>query len=331
MSGIVSILTPCYNGESYVSRYLDSVLGQTYPNIELIMVNDGSQDKTEEIVMSYKSKFKQRGIRFVYLFQENKGVGAAVNHGLKYFDGDYLTWLDPDDVLPEDSISRKVEFLNQNGRYGFVRTDGNIVMENNLSEIVGRFSDGITLHKEHIFDDLLLEKDIWIAPGCYMARRDAFLSVNPRREIYPSRAGQNWQMLLPLAYKYKCGYIDEPLFTYVVRSGSHSHSVCGFSEQLQRCDDHKDILEKTIDSINMSINDKLKYYAIIEEKYLRKKFKLSLAFREKDLIEYYFAELKQKNLAHLKDKIDYLRRFSVINLVYTGVNRMRKYAVRHVK
>ena len=76
MSGIVSILTPCYNAESYVSRYLDSVLGQTYPNIELIMVNDGSQDKTEEIVMSYKSKFKQRGIRFVYLFQENREVNT---------------------------------------------------------------------------------------------------------------------------------------------------------------------------------------------------------------------------------------------------------------
>ena len=58
---LVSIITPCYNGEKLVSRYLESVLGQTYKNIELIIVNDGSNDDTEKIVLSYKDKYEGGG------------------------------------------------------------------------------------------------------------------------------------------------------------------------------------------------------------------------------------------------------------------------------
>jgi len=64
---LVSIITPCYNGEKFINRYLDSLLGQTYSNIEIIFINDGSTDKTEEIVFSYKDNFKKKGIKFIYI------------------------------------------------------------------------------------------------------------------------------------------------------------------------------------------------------------------------------------------------------------------------
>jgi glycosyltransferase involved in cell wall biosynthesis len=92
----VSIITPCYNGESFVSRYLDTILNQSYNNLELILVNDGSTDQTEAIVMSYKPKFKEVGIEFIYMYQEHAGQAAALNQGLKIFTGDYLTWPDSD-------------------------------------------------------------------------------------------------------------------------------------------------------------------------------------------------------------------------------------------
>ena len=89
---VVSIITPCYNGEKYIKRYMNSILEQTYPYLELIFINDGSNDCTEEIVLSYEEKLQNKGIKFVYLKQKNKGQAAALNSGLKKFNGEYVTW-----------------------------------------------------------------------------------------------------------------------------------------------------------------------------------------------------------------------------------------------
>ena len=84
-TALVSIITPCYNGERYLDRYFASILHQTYPNLELIFINDGSTDRTEEIAQGYRLPLEQRGIRYTYLSQENAGQAAALNRGLKLF------------------------------------------------------------------------------------------------------------------------------------------------------------------------------------------------------------------------------------------------------
>lgn len=99
MNPKVSIITPCYNGEHKISKFLDSLLNQTYNNIELIVVNDGSLDKTEEVINSYKEKLISKGMDFIYLYQSNQGQAAAINNALKYFTGKYLMWPDSDDVF----------------------------------------------------------------------------------------------------------------------------------------------------------------------------------------------------------------------------------------
>ena len=58
---LVSIITPCYNGEAFLKRYFESILNQTYPNLELIFINDGSTDRTEEIALSYRERLEKRG------------------------------------------------------------------------------------------------------------------------------------------------------------------------------------------------------------------------------------------------------------------------------
>jgi glycosyltransferase involved in cell wall biosynthesis len=102
----VSIVTPCFNGARYVHRFLDSVLGQTYRNIELVFVNDGSVDNTEQVALSYGDRLEKRGIRFVYIYQDNQGAAAALNQGLRVFQGEYLTWPDSDDTLHRDNIRK---------------------------------------------------------------------------------------------------------------------------------------------------------------------------------------------------------------------------------
>lgn len=63
---LVSIITPCYNGEAFLKRYFESILNQTYPNLELIFINDGSTDRTEEIALSYRERLEKRGITYIY-------------------------------------------------------------------------------------------------------------------------------------------------------------------------------------------------------------------------------------------------------------------------
>ena len=111
MDKLISIVTPCYNGEKYVKRYFDSLLRQTYKNFEIIFINDGSKDKTEEIALAYKKIFEKQNIKFIYIFQDNAGQAAAVNNGLKYVNGDYLAWPDSDDFYEENALETLLEFL----------------------------------------------------------------------------------------------------------------------------------------------------------------------------------------------------------------------------
>jgi glycosyltransferase involved in cell wall biosynthesis len=105
----ISIIIPVYNGANYLRDAIDSALAQTYKNIEIIVVNDGSTDegKTERIALSY-------GDRITYISKENGGVSTALNVGIKVMTGDYFSWLSHDDVYYPDKIERQVNFINKN-------------------------------------------------------------------------------------------------------------------------------------------------------------------------------------------------------------------------
>ena len=101
---LVSIIIPVYNGSNYMREAIDSALAQTYKNIEVIVVNDGSTDNTEEIALSY-------GDRIRYLRKENGGVSSALNLGIKEMKGDYFSWLSHDDVYFPEKVEKEVEAL----------------------------------------------------------------------------------------------------------------------------------------------------------------------------------------------------------------------------
>ena len=84
---LVSVITPCYNGEAYLDRYFNSILNQTYRPLELIFVNDGSTDRTAEIAERYAPVLKESDISFIYLHQENAGQAAAQKQRRQQDDG----------------------------------------------------------------------------------------------------------------------------------------------------------------------------------------------------------------------------------------------------
>ncbi len=101
---LVSIVMPVYNGSNYMCEAIDSALAQTYDNIEIIVVNDGSKDNTEEIAKSYGDKIR-------YFAKENGGTPTALNMGIANMRGEYFAWLSHDDLYKPNKIQREVEEL----------------------------------------------------------------------------------------------------------------------------------------------------------------------------------------------------------------------------
>lgn len=303
---LVSIITPCYNGEKFVHRFLDSILTQTYPNLELIFINDGSKDKTEEIVLSYQRKFDLKGIEFKYVYQENKGQAAALNQGLKIFKGEYLTWPDSDDILHENNISEKVEFLEKNINYGFVLCKSHILDEESL-EVVGELKRKVNQNiKDDLFRDLIIERNVFFAPGGYMIRVACLDEVIPSRKIYENRGGQNWQLLLPMAYNFKYGYIDKYLYNYLVRVNSHSREARDYETEINRCDLQEDIIKNTIAVIEQMPEDEKEYWInYVRIKYIQKKFMIASSYRKKDSLDNLYSEIKINKINNFKNKIIY--------------------------
>ncbi len=104
---LVSIIIPVYNGAQWIGETLASALSQTYSNIEIIVVNDGSTDNTADVVCRYA----QANLQLVE--QPNRGQSAALNHGLSLAKGDYIQYLDGDDLLAPDKIERQLAFLQR--------------------------------------------------------------------------------------------------------------------------------------------------------------------------------------------------------------------------
>ncbi len=255
MNKKVSLISPCYNGSKYLKWFLDSLVEQTYQNVEFIFVNDGSTDNTEEIFMSYKPKLEEKGWEVIYIKQKNGGVCSAINQGLKIFTGDYLICPDSDDILYPNHIEEKVNFMEQNPNCGLAFNIVDIVNESNINHIIGK-KDNSTCTFENFADNLLQFKlNIW-TPVSYIIRSSSFIHSNPQREIYLCRLGQNFQLLYPVAKCYPVKFIDKSLAKYVVRMTSISHKKVTDEQEKQKNYEFYNLVLTTILRSNISEEDK---------------------------------------------------------------------------
>lgn len=318
--GLVSIITPCYNGEEYLKKYFESILNQSYKDIELFFIDDGSTDKTSEIALSYKEKLEERGILYKYIYQDNSGQAAAINKALPLVNGEFLTWPDSDDILYPDSIKERVSFLNKNVKYALVRNsvrEVDFYSQKEINEfIVSNDSN------EEIFEDLIFGKNVFYAPVSYMIRTEDFFKTNPNKKIYVTRYGQNWQMLLPITHKNKCGNISDILCDYMVRRNSHSRiKYRTLEEEIFKLDKQKEILENVLSQIGV--------YSFYEEKIANRfnlmKMKASLSYNNKDKAKYFSNLLT--DLYDLK-KIDKIKIKISNNLFLFYLYRIIKYILR---
>ena len=109
IESLVSVITPCYNGSKYIAETIESVMKQTYPNWEMLVIDDGSTDDSAKIVQKYAEK----DARIHLIYQENEGSASARNHGIRLAKGQYIAFLDADDLWEPEFLERQIAFMRQ--------------------------------------------------------------------------------------------------------------------------------------------------------------------------------------------------------------------------
>ena len=107
----ITVLMPCYNAEEYIAEAIRSVLDQTFRDFELLIVNDGSTDRTVEIIRSFDDN------RIVLIEQQQQGVAAALNNGLQYAKADYIARFDADDICRPERLQLQYDFITAHPEY----------------------------------------------------------------------------------------------------------------------------------------------------------------------------------------------------------------------
>ena len=281
---LVSVILPCYNGEKYLPKFLDSLLLQNYRNIEFIFVNDGSTDNSEQIFLEFKPKLETKGWKVLYLKQENGGAASAINTGLKHFSGKYLTWPDSDDILLPDYISKKVEYMEAHCECGLLFSVAErIYPDNPAKEKQYVKCNKELLNEDNIFESLIFERNITCVPLCTFIRSANFLEINPKREIYHNGHGQNFQMLLPMVYNFKVDFIDDVLAEYVIHEDSNSNNE---KTRYVRFIAYTDVLFNVLDAIKMPALRRFKLKIKIKIHF----GKMKLRYRIKQIIKFCFGD-----------------------------------------
>ncbi len=249
-AGLVSICSPCYNVAPYIPRFLDSLIQQTYKQLQIILVNDGATDETGEVIDRYIPLLEAEGYKVTYIVQENSGQSAAVNRALKEAQGEYLAWPDPDDWLTPDSVEKRVRFLQEHPEVALVRGNvENIRASDGQSLGTTESTEGEPFEIPDFAEKLIMVKT-WYAPITCMVRMSAFDEVCPGREIYTSKwGGQNLQMMLPVVHRFPHRQLREVLGYYLIRDDSHSHNVKTADEHIRYILERQNIFLNTLRQI----------------------------------------------------------------------------------
>lgn len=327
--GLVSLITPCYNTGKVIHRLLDSVLSQDYPNIEMFVVDDGSTDNSKDIILSYVPRFENKNYKLYYFYQDNAGQSVAVNRVLGEIKGEFLAWPDSDDYYSKsNSISSFVKaFCCIDDSYGLVRCYPIKIDEVSLHPIEEKKNKS---YVEEQFENCLYSSSDFVWPPIsYMARVTCFKQANPDMRIYSAyHTPQNWQMLLPLLFSFKCHTLQEPLSCVLVRSDSYSRGTYKTYDQLiQYYENFENIIINTLESIYVMKQDvREQYVKTIRKKYLREKYFLSIYYHQPQKEKEYLGMLKNMGYKRgIKEKINvFLLHNPIISKILRAIKKIVK-------
>lgn len=197
----VSVVIPTYNHARYLRSALNSVIGQSYPNLEVLVIDDGSTDDTVAVLKPYQSHIN-------YIYKKNGGTASALNLGLSRATGKYICWLSADDVFLEHKVAKQVALMESNPSLGFSYTSFEV--------IDGEGKKQYDAHSPYFPDKQELVRKLM--EGCFIngssviMRRSALESTGYFDESLPQ--AHDFDLWLRLLRQYACGFLDEILLAY---------------------------------------------------------------------------------------------------------------------
>ena len=213
MEPTVTVIIPAFNRVNYIDKTIQSVLDQTYSNIQLIVVDDGSADGTFEKIKLYKDKL----LLLTHKNHINKGQSSAINLGLKHTNGKYIAILDSDDYWDPKKLKIQVSYLEANDGIGLIYSNGYAVDAND-NILYSIYSD---THIEHNDPNKVLLDCYILLPQNSLVRKEVYDKLpNGFNENY--RAAQDHDMLIRISEKTQFAYLNDYLFFYRVHEDSIS-------------------------------------------------------------------------------------------------------------
>lgn len=202
---LVSVVIPCFNHESFVKDSIQSVIDQSYENIELIIIDDGSDDDSVQIIENISKECKRRFVRFEFRHRPNKGLSATLNEALEWCQGKYFSALASDDQMLPDKTEIQVEYLEKHNdiqavmsSVNWINSDNEIISERKLS------------YKEYGFEDIFLSKQSLYA-CTQLSRLKSIRSIGGYKEGCPI---EDWYMWLKLSQLGNLVSLNEQLVNY---------------------------------------------------------------------------------------------------------------------
>ncbi|RLD77508.1 MAG: glycosyltransferase family 2 protein [Bacteroidetes bacterium] len=242
---LISVLVPAYNHEKYVGKTLNSIVEDTYPNKELIIINDGSTDSTAQIIDDWASKHKNE-IRIKFENRENGGVTKNLNSLIDLSIGEYILFIHSDDYLLPDGIMKRYEYLQSHPEKLAVFADCFVIDKGNNKIHNSGLSDLYIADKNNFTDPERLKKEIinkWSVPGgTLMVKKEAYNQYSYNEGFIL----EDLDFYLYFASQDLIGFIDEAVSAYRV----HGENTCMKDENWIRV--QKDIIN--------SYKYNLKYY-----------------------------------------------------------------------
>jgi O-antigen/teichoic acid export membrane protein/glycosyltransferase involved in cell wall biosynthesis len=232
---LVSVVLSAYNHEKYIGECIESIIGQSYRNIELIILNDGSRDKTKEIIKRYRKACEKRFIRFIFIDKENEGLCKTANKGISIALGKYIVPFASDDVMLPSKVECSIKPMEEDNSVGMTFSNGYLFTDNS-SKLRPFYRGNRKVRDGYIFQNLLRNNYLFAPSFCI--RREAYDRVGRYNEKY---SFEDYDMSLRISLKYKVKYVPYCLVKYRIHGASLSYRN---DTQLNILMEHMNIIQK---------------------------------------------------------------------------------------
>lgn len=265
---MISIIIPSYNREKTIQKSILSILNQTFSDIEVIVIDDGSCDNTKNVVLSLNDT------RIKYIYQQNSGACAARNNGILHATGEYIAFQDSDDVWKKDKLEKELNFL-LNNNFDFVFSQLNRIYDNFSTIIPNWIEDQNDITLESV-----LAKNCCSTQTMLMTRKCArtVMFDNNLKKL------QDWDFFIRVIKNgYKIGFISEPLVDCYIMNDSITNLVStenAYCTLIQKYKDDYNTYKSSLAEMYMFLarfyrnNNRIK-----AEKYLLYSFKAKLSLK----------------------------------------------------